>query len=66
MHQHQNAEALRTDMGLIGVQTGNAELQRKIEEASAKQRREMAESIRAMPEEMLMSFKFVPRGASLS
>lgn len=66
MHQHQSAEALHTDIGLIGLKTGNAELQRKIEEASAKQRREMAESIRAMPVDMLMSLKFVPRGASLS
>lgn len=66
MHQHQNAEALSADMGIIGLKTGNAELQQKIDAASAKQRREMAESIRAMPVDMLMSFKWVPRGASLS
>lgn len=63
-HQHQNAEASQQAMELVALQTGNQALQRKIEETKAEQRREMEESLRAMTDDMIMDFPFVPPGAS--
>lgn len=65
-HQHQNAEASQQALELIALQSGNPVLQHKIEETRAEQRREMAETLRAMSDDMIMDLPFVPAGASPS